>query len=110
MSLTVKFRPKVIVIQEAKDLNSLSLEGLIRNLQSHEMELNRDELEKQVEIVALKSMGGYEISSQKLKEVTHDEASDEESNDDELFFIIKKFKYLSRKKNGFYGKRDNFKG
>lgn len=36
-SLPFKFRPKVIAIQEAKDLNILSLESLINNLQSHEM-------------------------------------------------------------------------
>lgn len=60
--------------------------------------LNGDEPEKKVQLVALKSVRGYDKSSQKLKETTHDEASDEES-DDELAFIIKIFKYLSRKKN-----------
>lgn len=60
--------------------------------------------------MALKSVRGYKKSSQKLKEVTHDEASDEGSNDDELEFIIKIFKYLARKKNKFSSKRDNFKG
>lgn len=33
-SLPIKFIPKVTVIQESKDLNSLSLEGLISSLQS----------------------------------------------------------------------------
>ena len=32
--------PKVIVIQEAKDLNVLSLDALIRSLKTHEIELN----------------------------------------------------------------------
>lgn len=109
-SLPFIFKPKVTVIQEAKDLNSLSLECLIRNLQIHELKLNKDELEKQVEFVALKCVRGYEKSSQKLKEATHDEDSDEESDDDELKFINKRFKYLARKKNIFSGKRDNFKG
>lgn len=40
----------------------------------------------------------------------HNETSDEETDDDELAFIIKIFKYLSRKKNILSGKRDNFKG
>lgn len=44
-SFSVRFIPKVTAIQEAKDLNSLSLEGLIRNLQSHDVELNGDEPE-----------------------------------------------------------------
>lgn len=99
----------MIVIQEAKDLNFLSLEGLISNLQSREMELNGDEPEKQVKTTTLKYVRGFEKSAQKLKEATHDEDSDEESDDDELAFIIKIFKYLARKKNIFYGKRDNFK-
>lgn len=34
-NLSVKYRTKVYVIQEAKDLNSLSLEVIISNLQSH---------------------------------------------------------------------------
>lgn len=45
-SLPVKYKPKVTTLQEAKDLNSLSLEDIISNLQSHEMELNGDEPEK----------------------------------------------------------------
>lgn len=45
-SFPVKYRLKVTSIPEAKDLNSLSFEGLISNLQSHEIELNGDEPEK----------------------------------------------------------------
>lgn len=37
-SLPVRYRPKVAAIQEAKDLNTLSLESFISNLQSHGME------------------------------------------------------------------------
>jgi len=36
-SLTDKWRPKVIAIEEAKDLESISLESLINNLKSHEL-------------------------------------------------------------------------
>lgn len=56
---------------QAKDLNSLSLKGLISNLQSHEMDLNGDEPEKQVKTVALNFVGRYEKSS-KIK--NHKEA------------------------------------
>ena len=42
-SLPVRYRPKVTTIQEANDLNTLSLKSLISNLQSHEMEFNGDE-------------------------------------------------------------------
>lgn len=109
-SLPVRFRLKVSAIQEAKDLHSLSLESLIINLQSHKLELNGDDPEKQVEFVALKSVGESQKSSQNIKEATHGEVSDEEYDDDELAFIIKRFKYLARKKNIFSSKKHNFKG
>ncbi|GAU10265.1 hypothetical protein TSUD_420340 [Trifolium subterraneum] len=37
-SLTDKWRPKVTTIEEAKDLEKISLESLISNLKSHEMD------------------------------------------------------------------------
>jgi hypothetical protein len=45
-SLPAKWRPKVTAIQEAKDLDTLSLEGLISSLMSHEIELASDEPQK----------------------------------------------------------------
>lgn len=36
-SLPVRYRPKVIAIQEVKDLNTPSLEILINNIQIHEI-------------------------------------------------------------------------
>lgn len=61
--------------------------------------------------MALKSVGRSEKSSQtkNIKEVTHDEASDEEYDDDELSPITKRFQHLIRKKNIFSGIRDDFK-
>lgn len=111
-SLPAKYRPKVTAIQEAKYLNTLSLEGLVRNLKSYEIELNGNESEKQVKTVALNSVRITEKSFQikKHKETTHDEASDEESDDDELAFIVKRFQHFSWKKNIFSSKRDGFKG
>lgn len=53
-SLSAKYIPKVKDIQEANDLNKISLESLIRNLQSHEMELIGDESEKKLNSLALK--------------------------------------------------------
>lgn len=54
-SLRFKFRLKVTTIQEAKDLNLLSLERLTSNLQSHEMDLNGYEPVKKSQSLALKS-------------------------------------------------------
>lgn len=48
-----KYRPNVTTIQEAKYLNMLSLESMIRNLHSHEMGLNGDELVMKYKTLAL---------------------------------------------------------
>ena len=40
-SLSKAWHPKVTAIQEAKDLNMLSLDALIRSLKTHEIELNK---------------------------------------------------------------------
>lgn len=44
------------------------------------------------------------------KEATHDEASDKDSDDDEMAFIIKIFKYLGNKNKRLFGKKYSFKG
>lgn len=110
--LPVKCRTKVMTIQEARELNTLSVESLVSNLQSHEMELNGDEPVKKFKIVALNFVGRYDKSSQTkaYKEAIHDEASDEESDDDEISFIIKIFQHLTKKKNIFSGKSGQLKG
>ena len=56
-SLSKAWRPKVTAIQEAKDLNVLSLDALIRSLKTHEIELNEvaDEAVKKGKSIALKS-------------------------------------------------------
>ncbi|XP_050916206.1 uncharacterized protein LOC127131326 [Lathyrus oleraceus] len=102
-SLPSKYRPKVTSIQEAK---KLSLESLVSNLQSREMELNRDEPVKQFKTLALKSFGRSEKSSQTKvhKEATNDEAFDEEFDDYEMDFIIKRFQNLAKKNNIFSGR------
>jgi len=43
-SLPAKWRPKVSAIEEAKDLNTLSVEDLISSLKCHEIGLNEQEL------------------------------------------------------------------
>ncbi|GAU49294.1 hypothetical protein TSUD_89190 [Trifolium subterraneum] len=52
-SLTDKWRPKVTAIEEAKDLETITLESLISNLKSHEMVLNADAVKKKETSVAL---------------------------------------------------------
>lgn len=49
-----KWRPKVVAIQEAKDLNKFRLENLISSFKSHEMEIMGDEPAKKSKSFALK--------------------------------------------------------
>ena len=56
-SLSKAWHPKVTAIQEAKDLNVLSLYALIESLKTHEVELNEvaEEAVKKGKSIALKS-------------------------------------------------------
>ena len=56
-SLLAKWRPKVTAIEEAKDLNTLSVEDLISSLKCHEIGLNEHEPVKKPKSIALKSRG-----------------------------------------------------
>ena len=56
-SLSKAWHPKVTAIQEAKDLNVLSLDALIGSLKTHEMEFNeiQEESTRKGKSIALKS-------------------------------------------------------
>ena len=94
-SLPDKWDPKVTVIQEAKDLNNLSLEELLGSLITHELTMKRhtDEEGKKKKIIALKTA----IKSESVEE---DEipTSEEELGDDDMALIIQRFrrKYLAK--------------
>lgn len=105
-SLPVIYRPKVTTIQEAKDLNTLSLESLIRNLQSHEMKLNWEESSKKPKSLALRSFAKT-IKAPKIynsEEASQSEGFEEDSDEEEMSFIIKIFQYLDKKNKRFSSK------
>ena len=52
-SLSARWRPKVIAINEAKDLNTLSVEDLVSSLKVHEISLNEHEPAKKSKSIAL---------------------------------------------------------
>ena len=54
---TKAWHPKVTAIQEAKDLNILSLDAFIGSLKTHEIELNEasEETNRRGKFIALKS-------------------------------------------------------
>ena len=71
-SLPAKSRPKVTAIEEAKDLNTLSVDDLISSLKCHEIGLNEHESIKKHKSIALKSRGK---SSKALKALESEEES-----------------------------------
>lgn len=76
------------------------------------MELNKDKPVKKFKTVSLNSFGRFEKSSQTKvhKEATHVEDSNEEYDNYEMDFIIKRLRHLTKKKNKFSGRSGGFKG
>lgn len=81
---------------------------MIRNLQSHEMELNRDESVIKSKTLALKSVaeksGGKAVRSSKVWKL------EEAFDDEEMTFIINRFKQLIKRNKTFSGKISGFRG
>ena len=68
-SLPRAWEAKITMIQEAKDLNVLPLEELLRSLMIHELTMRQhsEEETKKEKIIALKSTSQEEEESDKLK-------------------------------------------
>jgi predicted solute-binding protein len=78
--LPARWRPKVTAIEEAKDLNTLSVEDIVSSLKVHEISLNEHEPAKKSKSIALPSKGK---SSKALKVVeSEEETSDGDSSED----------------------------
>jgi predicted transcriptional regulator len=92
-SLPDRFRPKVRTIQEAKDLNKLSLENLISSLKSHEIELVGDEQDKKSKSITLTSKGTSAKSLQSIEseEETLARESDNDTDLEEIAYLTKRF-------------------
>jgi hypothetical protein len=56
-SLSVRWRPKVTATEEAKDLNTLSVEDLLSSLKVHEIILNEHEPAKKSKSISIPSKG-----------------------------------------------------
>jgi len=79
-SLPARWRQKVTAIEEAKDLNTLSVEDLVSSLKVHEISFNEHESAKKSKSIALPSKGK---SSKALKVVESEEESpDGDSHED----------------------------
>ncbi|XP_050889937.1 uncharacterized protein LOC127095267 [Lathyrus oleraceus] len=126
-SLPIRYKPKMTVIQKAKDLNTLTLKSLISNLQSHEMELNRDEAVRKLKPLDFKSVSKTTKAPQNLARKNKRFSSEssgfrgsgfrEKKDDHKVFFNCKKPSHFiiecpglqkdKPKKGSFH--KDNFK-
>ncbi|GJX15566.1 copia protein, partial [Tanacetum coccineum] len=85
-ALHPKWRAKVTAIEESKDLTSLSLDELIRNLKVHKMIIKKD-----FEIVKVKGERKY-LASKAKKESSDEECSTSRSEDEEYAMAVRDFK------------------
>jgi len=97
-SLPARRRPKVTAIEEAKDLNTLSVEDHASFLKVHKISLNEHEPAKKSKSIALPSKGK---SSKDLKVVESEEKSpDGDSNEDPvemMAMLSNRMQYLAKK-------------
>jgi len=111
-SLPAKWRPKVTAIEEAKDLNTLSIEDLISSLKCHEIGLNEHEPIKKHKSIALKSRGK---STKALKALEFEEKfTSEDSNEDpkivqKMAMLSYRLQYLAKKNERFLSRRNGHK-
>nr|GEW04161.1 copia protein [Tanacetum cinerariifolium] len=90
-----KWRAKVTVIEESKDLTSLSLDELIGNLKVHEMIIKKDS-----EIVKSK-VERKSIALKAKKESSDEECSTSDSEDEEYAMAVRDFKKFFKRRGRF---------
>ncbi|GJW78085.1 zf-CCHC domain-containing protein [Tanacetum coccineum] len=95
-ALHPKWRTKVTMIEESKDLSSLTLDELIGNLKVHEVVMEKDS-----EIYRGKKERVKSIALKSKKESSDDETSTSESNDEEYAMAVRNFKKFFRRKGKF---------
>jgi len=111
-SLPAKWRPKVTAIEEAKDLNTLSVEDLISSLKCHEIGLNEHEPIKKPKPIALKSRGK---STKALKALESEEESTSEDSDEDpkivqkMTMLSNRLQYLAKKNKKFMSRGSSHK-
>ncbi|GKA91090.1 zf-CCHC domain-containing protein [Tanacetum coccineum] len=94
-ALHPKWRAKVTVIEESKDLTSLSLDELIKNLKVHKMIIKKD-----FEIVKAK-FERKSIDLKAKKESSDEECSTSRSKDEEYAMAVRDFKKFFKRRGRF---------
>nr|GEX97554.1 serine/threonine protein kinase SRPK1 [Tanacetum cinerariifolium] len=95
-ALHPKWRAKVTVIEESKDLSSLGLDALISNLKVHEVVMKKDS-----EIYKGKKERVNSIALKAKKESSDDETSTFGSDNKEYVMVVRNFQKFFRRKGKF---------
>ncbi|GJZ10078.1 hypothetical protein Tco_0544837 [Tanacetum coccineum] len=95
-ALHPKWREKVMVIEESKDLSSLALDEPIGNLKVHEVVMEKDS-----EIYRGKNERIKSIALKAKKESSDDETLKSRSDDEEYAMAVRNFKKFFRRKGKF---------
>ncbi|GJU65835.1 hypothetical protein Tco_1247670 [Tanacetum coccineum] len=95
-ALHLKWRAKVMAIEESKDLSSLALDELIGNLKVHEVVMEKD-----FEFYRGKKERVKSITLKAKKESIDNETLTSESNDEEYVMAVRNFKKFFRRKGKF---------
>ncbi|GJV14844.1 zf-CCHC domain-containing protein [Tanacetum coccineum] len=94
-ALPTKWRPKVTAIEESKDLSTLPLDKLIRNLKVYEVVLEKDSEASKVKKKKYKSL------ALKARKVSSDEEESCSGSDEEYAMAIRDFKKFFRRRGKF---------
>jgi len=110
-SVPARWRPKVTAIEEAKDLNTLSVEDLVSYLKVHKISLNEHEPAKKSKSIALPSKGK---SSKAFKVIESEEESPDRDSDEDpiekMAMLSNRLQYLAKKNKKFLSRRNSYKG
>ncbi|GKB45326.1 hypothetical protein Tco_0896079 [Tanacetum coccineum] len=95
-ALHPKWRADVTTIKESKDLTSLSLDELIRNLKVYEVIIKKDS-----EVVKCKREQSRSLTLKAKKESSDEESSTSDSEDEEYAMAVKEFKKFFKRRGRF---------
>ncbi|GKA90493.1 zf-CCHC domain-containing protein, partial [Tanacetum coccineum] len=94
-ALHPKWRAKVTVIEELKDLTSLSLDELIRNLKAHEMIIKKDSK------IVKEKVERKSLALKAKKESSDEECLTSRSEDEEYAMAVRDFKKFFKRRGRF---------
>ncbi|GJT39166.1 retrovirus-related pol polyprotein from transposon TNT 1-94 [Tanacetum coccineum] len=101
-ALHPKWHAKVTAIEESKDLKSLSLDELIRNLKVYEVIINKDS-----EMVKGKREQNRSLALKAKKESSDEDSSTSDSEDEEYAMAVKEFKKFFKRRGRFSPRSNN---